>query len=139
MAYPRSPDSYGAFSVNDSRELEIVGRLRKQLRNVDENTIPLIRFDPSMAIECSSAFLRFVLTGSVDDIVPMAIGSHEISIAQLDRIVGLRHTSATVLFAEGTHPKIVQERLGHATIGMKMDVYSHLLPSMQTEAAMTLD
>jgi integrase len=35
----------------------------------------------------------------------------------------------------GIHPKIVSERLGHATIGLTLDIYSHALPSMQREAA----
>lgn len=43
----------------------------------------------------------------------------------------LRHTHATVLLANGEHPKLVQERLGHATISVTMDVYSHVLPNMQ--------
>ena len=33
------------------------------------------------------------------------------------------------------HPKVVQERLGHSTIGITLDVYSHVLPSMETDAA----
>ena len=55
------------------------------------------------------------------------------------RFHDLRHTAATLLLSQGTHPKIVQERLGHATIGMTLDVYSHVLPSIQTEAAEKLD
>ena len=35
----------------------------------------------------------------------------------------------------GVHPKVVQERLGHSTIGITLDVYSHVLPSMETDAA----
>jgi integrase len=50
----------------------------------------------------------------------------------------LRHTCATLLLSQGTHPKLVQELLGHATIAMTLDTYSHLLPSMgdQTVRAM---
>src|SRR5215212_2374043 len=50
----------------------------------------------------------------------------------------LRHTCATLLLAQGTHPKLVQELLGHATIAMTLDTYSHFLPSMgdQTVRAM---
>jgi integrase len=47
----------------------------------------------------------------------------------------LRHTHATLLLAAGVHPKIVSERLGHSSTVMTMDVYSHVLPTMQ-EAAM---
>jgi integrase len=51
----------------------------------------------------------------------------------------LRHTHATQLLKEGIHPKIVSERLGHATVGLTLDVYSHVLPDMQTEAARRID
>ena len=51
------------------------------------------------------------------------------------RFHDLRHTSATLLLKANIHPKVVQERLGHATIGMTMNTYSHVLPSMPREAA----
>lgn len=55
------------------------------------------------------------------------------------RFHDLRHTAATILLKQGTHPKVVQERLGHSSISVTMDVYSHVLPSMQREAADGLD
>jgi integrase len=55
------------------------------------------------------------------------------------RFHDLRHTAATLLLSQGTHPKVVQERLGHATIAMTLDVYSHVVPSMQRDAATQLD
>jgi integrase len=51
----------------------------------------------------------------------------------------LRHTHATLLLKEGTHAKIVSERLGHANIGITLDTYSHVLPDMQREAAESID
>jgi integrase len=51
----------------------------------------------------------------------------------------LRHTHATLLLSANVHPKIVSERLGHATVGITLDTYSHVLPSMQEEAAKKLD
>jgi integrase len=51
----------------------------------------------------------------------------------------LRHTHATLLMKLGIHPKIVSERLGHSTVGMTLDVYSHVLPSMQQDAAEKID
>lgn len=50
------------------------------------------------------------------------------------RFHDLRHTFATLFLSNGTHPKIVQEMLGHANISMTMDTYSHVLPNMQGEA-----
>ena len=51
----------------------------------------------------------------------------------------LRHTFATVLLAKGTHPKVVQEMLGHANISQTIDTYSHVLPDMQSEAAAAME
>lgn len=51
------------------------------------------------------------------------------------RFHDLRHTAATLLLLEGVHPKVVQERLGHAKISITLDTYSHVLPGMQDEAA----
>jgi len=50
------------------------------------------------------------------------------------RFHDLRHSAATILLTMGVHPKVVQELLGHSTIAMTMDTYSHLLPSMQRDA-----
>ncbi len=55
------------------------------------------------------------------------------------RFHDLRHTAATLLLTLGVHPKIVQERLGHSQISLTLDTYSHVLPSMQREAARKLD
>jgi integrase len=55
------------------------------------------------------------------------------------RFHDLRHAHATLLLVKGVHPKIVSERLGHASIGITLDTYSHVLPSMQHEAAQAFD
>lgn len=51
----------------------------------------------------------------------------------------LRHTHASQLLAQGVHPKVVQERLGHANITMTLNTHSHLLPGLQAEAAGLID
>lgn len=51
----------------------------------------------------------------------------------------LRHTHATLLLARNVHPKVVQERMGHATIAMTLDVYSAYVPSMGRGAADSLE
>ncbi len=51
----------------------------------------------------------------------------------------LRHSCATLLLETGRNPKIVAERLGQASIVLTMDTYSHVTPTMQQEAADTLD
>lgn len=55
------------------------------------------------------------------------------------RFHDLRHTSATLMLANGEHPKIVQERLGHADIGTTLNRYSHVTMDMQRDAADRLD
>jgi len=55
------------------------------------------------------------------------------------RFHNLRHTHASHLLRAGVSPKVVAERLGHSTVGMTLDVYSHVLPGMQEEAAMKID
>ena len=50
------------------------------------------------------------------------------------RFHDLRHSAATILLSMGVHAKVVQELLGHSTISVTMDVYSHVLPSMQKDA-----
>jgi integrase len=52
---------------------------------------------------------------------------------------GLRHSHASHLLASNIHPKVVQERLGHSSIAITMDIYSHLMPNMQGEAASAVD
>ena len=55
------------------------------------------------------------------------------------RFHDLRHSHATHMLASGVHPKIAQERLGHATIATTLDLYSHVLPGMQADAASRVD
>lgn len=49
----------------------------------------------------------------------------------------LRHTPATLLLKAGVHVKVVSERLGHANVAFTMNLYQHVLPGMQAEAADT--
>lgn len=55
------------------------------------------------------------------------------------RLYDLRHTCATLLLAANENPKVVSERLGHASITLKMDCYSHLLPDIQRGATEKLE
>jgi integrase len=55
------------------------------------------------------------------------------------RLHDSRHTMATLLFKQGVHPKVVQERLGHSSISLTLDTYSHLVPGLQQAAAVKLD
>lgn len=55
------------------------------------------------------------------------------------RVHDLRHMAATILLTAGTHPKVVQEMLGHSTIGATLDIYSHVAPALHSEGAAHFD
>ena len=55
------------------------------------------------------------------------------------RFHDLRHTAATLMLSGGIHPKVVQEMLGHSQISLTLDTYSHVVPTMQKEAADKMD
>jgi integrase len=55
------------------------------------------------------------------------------------RLYDLRHTCATLLLSANENPKVVSERLGHASITLTMDTYSHVLPDMQQGASEKLE
>ena len=51
------------------------------------------------------------------------------------RLHDLRHTHASLALAAGINPKVISERLGHATVSITLDTYSHAIPALQEEAA----
>ena len=55
------------------------------------------------------------------------------------RFHDLRHAHATHLLASGVHPKIASERLGHSSVGITLDLYSHVTRGMQADAAALVD
>jgi len=55
------------------------------------------------------------------------------------RLHDARHTHVTLLLKQGVHPKVVQERLGHASIAITLDLYSHVVQGLQESAAVKFD
>jgi len=55
------------------------------------------------------------------------------------RLHDARHTHASLMLKQGVHPKIVQERLGHSSIQITLDTYSHVAPGLQEAAAKRFD
>jgi integrase len=55
------------------------------------------------------------------------------------RLHDARHTHASIMLKQQVHPKIVQERLGHANISVTLDTYSHVVPGLQQAAAKSFD
>ena len=83
------------------------------------------------------------LVFSQSDGAPLLPDSITHAWVKLARSVGLRgirlhdarHTHASLLLKQGVHPKVVQERLGHASIAITLDTYSHVAPGLQEAAA----
>ena len=55
------------------------------------------------------------------------------------RLHDLRHSCATLLLSKGVHPRVVMEILGHSTIAMTMNVYSHVVPEIARDAANAME
>ena len=55
------------------------------------------------------------------------------------RLHDARHSHASLMLKQGVHPKVVQKRLGHATISTTLDLYSHVAPGLQQTAAEGFD
>jgi integrase len=55
------------------------------------------------------------------------------------RLHDLRHTHASILLTQGTHPKVVQKRLGHSSIAITLDTNSRVVPGLQEAAARAID
>ena len=55
------------------------------------------------------------------------------------RIHDTRHAHATLMLGQSVHPKVVSERLGHASVNFTLDTYSHVLPELQEAADSALD
>jgi integrase len=87
----------------------------------------------------------FVFTTGIGTPMPPEILSREfkeaIAAAGLPdmRLHDLRHSCAVLLLAQGVHPKLVQETLGHSTYQLTMDTYSHMIPQLRNEVADRMD
>jgi integrase len=55
------------------------------------------------------------------------------------RVHDLRHSTASILLEAGTHPKVVQDLLGHSTVRLTLDTYSHVTPALHEQAARKMD
>jgi integrase len=98
--------------------------LRLGTRQTEETHVCLQpNYQPWAPRNLSSAFIKFIKASGLPRV----------------RLHDLRHSHATHLLMANVHPKIVQERLGHANIATTMDLYTHVMPGMQDEAASRVD
>jgi integrase len=63
----------------------------------------------------------------------------EAGLPRSTRFHDLRHTAASLLFSQATHPKLVQEALGHSSIAVTLDVYSHMIPGMGNQVVNAME
>jgi integrase len=118
-----------SFAIDELRRLKLEQAetlLRRGVRQ-SGNTLVCARADglPTTPAQFSNAFIAFLR--SLDPPFPQI------------RFHDLRHTHATQLLLAGVHPRIAQERLGHASVALTLDLYSHVTATMQEDAAAKID
>src|SRR5262245_2264300 len=106
------------------RVAQAEGLLRAGVRLTDDHHV-VAREDgpPLQPRSLTHAFVKFVRRHGLASI----------------RLHDLRHSHATHMLAAGVHPKVAQERLGHSSVSVTIDLYSHVLPGMQAEAVSKVD
>ena len=149
----------GVLSVTRSLEQTRDGmrfKTPKTKRSRRSLTLPLMTIEALQTHKAAQAALRLRLgAGRDDDAIvcpgfnfgPRSPGAFTreftrfVDTLDIPRITfhGLRHTHASQLLRAGVHPKIAQERLGHSTVAVTLDMYSHVVPSMQVDAAGRVD
>lgn len=79
----------------------------------------------------SDLLTKFVRAASRNQV----LGAHRHAGLPRIRLHDLRHTAAALALATGMHPKVMSDRLGHSSIAITLDVYGHLVPGLQEDAA----
>lgn len=125
---------FGSTKTHQIRQIAIPQSLSKQLLQhleafVDKDRNALVFTSPEGEPLRLPNFRRRVWWPALDKVgMPRSVRIHD-----------LRHTCASLLIAEGTHPKAVQQHLGHSSISVTLDRYGHLFPDEQDRLAQTLD
>ncbi len=149
----------GAFAVRRSLEQTQAGVTEKSPKNGKSRVVMLPDSAVALLRQHRLALAKTRVPSHNDYIFPNVDASgvwlsepwtpHKITdgfreICRKAKVVGasfhtLRHTCASLMLAQGVHPKIVQEMLGHSSISGTLDLYSHTTPSLQCDAAKLLD
>ena len=82
--------------------------------------------------------MKAARTRQAEELRKAGIEPDEHSLLPRIRLYDLRHTAASLLLAAGTHPKVASELLGHSTVTLTLDTYSHVVPSLRDQAADTM-
>lgn len=115
--------------------------------DLDAETVRLLRRHRSRQSEerlrCGASYATLDLVFAKEDGTPLRPDNFSVVFQREVRKTGLppirlhdlRHTNATLSLQAGVPPKVISDRLGHATVAFTMDVYAHAIPAMQAEAA----
>jgi len=134
----------GVVQVDHERQITPLKTDRsRRLVALDVRTAQLLGARRAAAEAARPTFRTDDLVFPADDGGPIRPGTFSYSFERRVELAGLRrirlhdlrHTHATHALQIGVHPKIVSERLGHSSVMVTLDVYSHVLPSLQREAA----
>ena len=134
----------GVVQVDHERQITPLKTDRsRRLVALDVRTAQLLGARRAAAEGARPTFRTDDLVFPADDGGPIRPGTFSYSFERRVELAGLRrirlhdlrHTHATHALQIGVHPKIVSERLGHSSVMVTLDVYSHVLPSLQREAA----
>ncbi|MDR6883042.1 tyrosine-type recombinase/integrase [Bacillus sp. 3255] len=118
---------------------QIISILEEQRqKNELEKQNPKIKYEDNDLVVCSSKGTPATATKVIHAWKTMQ-QNYKPESAPTITFHDLRHTHASIMLRQGVHPKVVSERLGHSTITLTLDTYSHLLPNMQEEAADSLE
>jgi integrase len=133
FAEPKTNRSRRSIPLSDSLLAELKKHRRKQLEEKMKLGQDYQNYDLVFASEIGTPY----------DIKNLRDRNFKKIIEKADlpkiRLYDLRHTTATLLLSAGENPKVVSERLGHASIVLTLDTYSHVLPTMQKEATNKLE
>src|SRR5690606_3918880 len=128
----KNSSSYRSISMSDS----LVKELKKHKKRQNEIKLMMGKAYNDQGFVVATKTGNFVLPSNLSRAFRLI--RNRLEVKQI-RFHDLRHTHASLLFSQNVHPKIVQERLGHSSIEMTLDTYSHMLPNMQESAAQKLD
>jgi len=120
---PLTPTSYLILKEHYEKSKAVYKKLETKINDGDLVFCHLDTGEPYRPDTISKAWSRITIHGNLPHI----------------RLHDARHTMATIMLKKGIHPKIVQERLGHSSIQITLDTYSHVTPSMQQAAAKSFD
>jgi integrase len=133
LSAPKTKGSRRAVKLSQTAVSALRGHLERQLGEIDRAGSSWLKNGLLFASETGEPLERRYVTKYQFKKLLKRAGLPDV------RFHDLRHTCATLLLGRNVNPKIISEMLGHATIAITLDIYSHVLPHMQNEATKALE